>query len=423
MLSIPGKAFCYILLDRLRQEVDTLLREEQAGFRSGRSCSEQILTLRNIIEQTLEFRGSMYLNFVDFRKAFDSIHRDSLWKICRIYGVPEKFVNIFQKLYENSSSCVNTSIGKTEFFNVYSGVRQGCVLSPFLFLIVVDFVMKKSMDANNIGIPWEDGILTDLDFADDIVLLGRNHDSIQTMTTNLQENGKKVGLRINVAKTKTMTIGRNPDHPVRIEEMDVENVNSFVYLGSEIADNGEADVDVQSRLNKARGVFNRLTPIWRVNTIREEIKLRLYSSIVIPTAIYGCDTWRRTVKIEKKLNVFHRKCLRRILRITWMDHITNTELLRRAKQKDLQEIVNERRLKLAGHVMRLPDRRPAKRALKWIPPNLTRGRGRPKKTWRSTLKEDLERANVTLEEAMESAGDRRQWRLLVAQCSQGNGRN
>ena len=139
-----------------------------------------------------------------------------------------------------------------------------------------------------------------------------------------------------------------------MEGQDLEDVQTFVYLGSKIAAKGEADVDVQARLNKALGIFNKLGPIWRSNTIRNEVKLRLYSSIVVPTAIYACETWRRTANLERKLNVFHRKCLRRILRISWRDHVTNAELLRRARQKNLQTIVNERRLKMAGHVMRLP---------------------------------------------------------------------
>ena len=403
--------------------MDSVLREEQAGFRSGRSCAEQIFTLRNIIEQTLEYGGKINLNFIDFKKAFDSIHRDTLWKIVRLYGVPEKFVNIFKNLYDNSASCVRTSVGDTEFFNVYSGVRQGCVLSPFLFLIIVDYIMKRATEGVDFGIPFGEGNLNDLDFADDIALISKDQASLQTLTSNLEEHGKKAGLRINVNKTKTLTVGQQLEDAITVEGQDIENVETFVYLGSKIAANGEADGDVESRLNKALGVFNKLGPIWRSNTIRQQTKLRLYSSIVIPTAIYACETWRRTARIERKLNVFHRKCLRRILKISWRDHITNVEVLRRTGQRDLQEIVNRRRLRLAGHVMRMPERRLARQALEWKPPNLRRGRGRPKKTWRSTLIEDLGAANLNFEEAIERAQDREGWRVLVDQCSQGNERN
>ena len=77
LLSVPGKVLCSILLNRLKDDLDKRLREEQALFCSGRSCSEQILTLRNIIEQSYEFSQKVFINYVDFKKAFDSIHRES----------------------------------------------------------------------------------------------------------------------------------------------------------------------------------------------------------------------------------------------------------------------------------------------------------------------------------------------------------
>ena len=85
LLSIPGNVLCAILLERLKSDLDAILREEQAGFRSGRSCIEQIYTLQNSIEQTIEFKAQIVLNFIDFRKAFDSVHRDTLWKILKLY--------------------------------------------------------------------------------------------------------------------------------------------------------------------------------------------------------------------------------------------------------------------------------------------------------------------------------------------------
>ncbi|XP_035772278.1 uncharacterized protein LOC118456011 [Neolamprologus brichardi] len=102
LLSVPGKAFCAVLLRRLRSALDQHLREEQAGFRIGRSCTEQIFVLRNIIEQCVEYRQQLAINFVDFKKAFDSIHHDSLWRILRLYGVRTIFINIFRDLYLRS---------------------------------------------------------------------------------------------------------------------------------------------------------------------------------------------------------------------------------------------------------------------------------------------------------------------------------
>jgi hypothetical protein len=154
LLSVPGKAFCSVLLNRLKVKIDQTLRQEQAGFRSGRSCCEQIFTLRNIIEQCQELQKPLLINYIDFKKAFDSIHRESLWKIARLYGVPDKYINIFKSLYRGSSCCVRTRKGNSIMFEIVTGVRQGCILSPFLFLLVVDFLMKQTMKHSAHGIEW-----------------------------------------------------------------------------------------------------------------------------------------------------------------------------------------------------------------------------------------------------------------------------
>ena len=135
LLSIPGKVLSIILLNRLKDSIDLKLKEQQAGFRSNRSCSEQIFRLKNIIEQWIEFQQTILLNFVHFKKAFDSIHREALWKIAAVYGIPQKHIKIIKSIYLNSSCCIKTENGNSEFFNIETGARQGCILSPFLFLL------------------------------------------------------------------------------------------------------------------------------------------------------------------------------------------------------------------------------------------------------------------------------------------------
>ena len=89
------------MIDRIRTGVESKLRKEQAGFRPGRGITEQIFTLRNIIEQSIEWQSSLYVNFIDFEKAFDSVHRDILWLIMRSYGIPSKIVNMVKALYDD----------------------------------------------------------------------------------------------------------------------------------------------------------------------------------------------------------------------------------------------------------------------------------------------------------------------------------
>ena len=131
------------------------------------------------------------------------------------------------------------------------------------------------------------------------------------------------------------------------------------------------------------------------------LKLQLYQSIVVPTAQYASETWKATEKIMKKVDVFHNRCLRRILGVNWSDYISNEEILNRTEQKVMRDIVAERRLRLAGHVFRLPEERPANFSMTWVPYGGKRKRGRPKKTWRATLKDDLKALNISWDEAEE----------------------
>ena len=88
------------MINRRRTGVESKLRKEQAGFRPGRGTTEQIFILRNIIEQSIEWQSSLYVNFIDFEKAFDSVHRDSLWLIMRSYGIPSEIISMVKALYE-----------------------------------------------------------------------------------------------------------------------------------------------------------------------------------------------------------------------------------------------------------------------------------------------------------------------------------
>ena len=106
LLVIASKVLGKILIERLKRGADKRLRAEQARFRQGRSTTEQIFILRNIIEQSYEWQTPLVLNFIDFEKAFNSLHRPSLWDIIKAYGVPVKIIRIVQLLYQDSECAV-----------------------------------------------------------------------------------------------------------------------------------------------------------------------------------------------------------------------------------------------------------------------------------------------------------------------------
>ena len=188
LLSVPSKILTRIILERLKRALDKTLREEQAGFRQDRSCTDHIATLRIIIEQSLEWQSPLYSIFVDFQKAFDSVDRDVIWRLMQHYGFPPKFISIIQQLYDNSSCQVIHEGKLTDTFQVQTGVRQGCLLSPTIFLLVVDWIMKQTTTNKKTGIQWTfTKQLEDLDFADDISLLSHRHQDAQEKLSRFAE--------------------------------------------------------------------------------------------------------------------------------------------------------------------------------------------------------------------------------------------
>ena len=156
----------------IKSGVDNRLRKEQAGYRPGRGTTDQVFILRNIIEQSHEWQSSLYLNFIDFEKAFESVHTDSLWIIMKAYGIPLKIVELVKALYNNFECAVIEESELTEWFKIETGVKQGCNLSGFLFLLVIDWIMRKTVRNGENGIRWKFTTkLDDLDYADDIALI------------------------------------------------------------------------------------------------------------------------------------------------------------------------------------------------------------------------------------------------------------
>ncbi|KAJ8405980.1 hypothetical protein AAFF_G00308680 [Aldrovandia affinis] len=205
-----------------------------------------------------------------------------------------------------------------------------------------------------------------------------------------------------------MIIGQDQHHPpLSLGEHDIEYVDNFMYLGSNMSSKETWRRTYEQELAKLQECSNGYATYGRPMPSLQAIKLCLYMSVVIPTATYACETWMRTASITNMLDVFHRRCLRTILRISWRDHITNEEVMRRTGAL-LSDMVSDRRRRLAGHVLRLPRERPVSVAMDWVPEGGKRKRGRPK-TWRHTFKEDLSEMGVSWHGAWRVASDRCRW--------------
>ena len=123
MFSVPDKIMAIILFDHIYEALDGRMRDRQASFRGGRSCADHIFVLRNIIEQSVEWRRLTVVNFIDFKKAFDLIHRPSMWENLRSYGLFSKIISMIKFLYDGSKSYVRLSGTNTDYFDMTNGVE------------------------------------------------------------------------------------------------------------------------------------------------------------------------------------------------------------------------------------------------------------------------------------------------------------
>ena len=413
LLPITSKILSKIIHTRLAATLDEYIRQEQAGFRPGRSCSDHIFTLRQILEQSKEWNAPLYANFIDFEKAFDSIHRDSLWKILRHYGIPSKLVNIIKMLYSDFRSRVICNTVLTDAFRVTTGVKQGCILSPFLFILGIDWVLKQVTSDGRRGIRWTlTSVLEDLDYADDIALLAHRHQDMQAKTNALATTAGSLGLKINSKKTRHFRMNSRTNESIMVNGDVIDEVDHFTYLGSKVSTSGDGEEEIQVRISKASQAFAALRGTWRSKNISQKTKIRLFKSNVLSTLLYGAESWKMTKTISHKLEVFQNRCLRRILRIYWPQTISNYELRRRTGTVPITQQVQKKRWKWIGHVLRMPPAALPRVALRWTPDG-RRKRGRPKETWRRTVERELRDNNWTWGHLERQAPDRHHWRSLV----------
>ena len=419
LLSVTSKIFGKIVVERLKNGVDVRLRKEQAAYRRGRSTSEHIFVLRNIVEQALEWQAPLYLNFVDFRRAFDSIHRESLWNIMKWYGIPDKFIQIIKLLHSSTQCCVSDGGCNSEWFSVDTGVKQGCVMAGFLFLLVIDYTMRKTTETATRGIRWKfTTCLEDLDFADDIVLISSAREHMQSKTTCLNKSAKTTGLNVSTEKTKILRINHKSKEPVILNNEPIEEVEEFKYLGSIISKDGGAKQDIAARKKKAQAAFFQLRPVWRSKSIGTRTKIKIYRSNVRAVLLYGSESWRMTEADLSMLRGFDNKCLRRILGIYWPNTISNKELEKTTCLPQIDRELKKRRWTWIGHVLRMSSDADPKIALTWTPEG-KRKRGRPKETWRRTAMKEREAMGWrSWNQAENRAKHRAEWRAdVVALCA------
>lgn len=313
----------------------------------------------------------LFLTFVDFKKAFDSIDREAMFAILRHYGIPAKIVGAIRVLYDNSSAQVYVGGEKSTPFNITTGVLQGDVLAPFLFIIVIDWIMTQLAEKNfgyiTHPMPKNEGRTTrrttqgiehkisDLDFADDISLIEASLLRAQEQLDLFVYYASIVGLELNVDKTETMMLNLDPNAapPANLTAngKPIVIVKDFKYLGSYMA---STERDVKTRIGLARTAFHRIEFILKAPKLSVKMKMRIFNALIVSILLYGCEAWVLDDKLRKDLDVFARKCYRTMLGIIQSDaHMTNITLYSKVNQVPITTTIRSRQLGFIGHCCRM----------------------------------------------------------------------
>jgi len=272
LLSTPSKIPTRIILNRIQDTVEHHLGKEQSGFCKHQSCVDLINILRIILEQRVEWQAILYVTFIDFDKAFDFVKREVMWLTLKEYSIPRKITQIIKMLYDKFRCKISHEGKLSEFIEFRNGVRQGYILSPTLFLLILDRVMKTVKGFRKRGIQCKmKERLKDLDYTDICRLVQRFCD-MEEKLKRLKEEAESAGLYININKTEGMRVNTSNTQKFRIENTEIEVVGLFVYLESVVSENGGTEEDVASRIKKAYGNLFNCILCGETTTHQKELK-------------------------------------------------------------------------------------------------------------------------------------------------------
>ena len=396
LISHPRKVVLKIILNCLKPEAEKIIAEEQAGFRQGRSTTEQIFNLRILCERYFQHQQDLYHVFIDFKKAFDREGHAALWATIGLYNINTNLISAIQNLYDRATSedCFNGSTGG--WFRTTVGVRQGCLLTPTLFNIFLERIMAEALEDHKSTVSIGGRTISKLRFVDDIDGLVVE---LANLVERLDETFTAYGMQISTEKTKLMVNNTNGiSSNIRVTGEKVETVQCSKYLGAIVTDEGSMP-EIRSRIAQTIAALTKLKIIWGS-------KIILLRFLVMFIFLYSAE-------IERKIHTVEMRNFRRVLGISYKDHISNKDVRSRIRKaigpcEELLSTVKRRKTKWYGHVTRAPGL--AKTVLR----GTVRGgkrKGRQRKRWEDNIRYWT---GLELSDAVRKADEREEWRMFVA---------
>jgi len=338
LLNVVYKILSYCILDRIKPIAEEILGDYQGGFRPNRSTTDQIFSLRQIIEKSWEFNKSICILFVDFKKAYDSVHRHSLINILKELKFPNKLIKLIEATLQNTEIKIKVASELSEPATVRTGLRQGDALSPILFNLILEKVIRAT-NCNN-GIVLGNSNINILAYADDIAILGDTEETVKQVCRKLITMASKVGLETNDEKTEYMIVSRQDREYQQGQSMNVEGhvfkrVTHFKYLGHLITQDNDLKMEVSARIQKGNKSVFGLGKVLSSRTLSTSLKIQMYMTLIQPIVLYAAETWPLRKAEETRLKIFERRILRKIYGPCFD---TNTSEWRKRHNKELEEL-------------------------------------------------------------------------------------
>ena len=195
-ISHGSKVMLKILQARLQQYTDRELPDVQAGFRKGRGTRDQIPNICWIIEKAREFQKNIYFCFIEYAKAFYCMYHNKLWEILKEMRIPDHLTCLLRNLYAGQEATVRTGHGTTDWFLIGKGVCQGCILSPCLFNLYAEYIMRNAgLDEAQAGIKIAGRNINNLRYADDTTLMAESEEELKSPLMKVKEESGKSWLK------------------------------------------------------------------------------------------------------------------------------------------------------------------------------------------------------------------------------------
>ena len=378
-----------------------------------------LCALQSLIEKVSECTSvdnsvEGYIVFIDYSKAFDNVSHPKLFLTMEEMGFSKHLIKLIEGLYTNQEALIRWNSNHTEPFKILKGVRQGCILSPHLFSLYTEKIMRDA-DVDSFGIKIGGQKISNLRYADDTALCADNYEDICQLLHNINEEGKLKNMKLNAKKTKVMYVGKGEYRDIEIDGQILERVFDFIYLGSTKTHNGDCKNDVVRRIAMAKSKMVDLKNIWKDKDLSLKLKLKIMKVLVWTTVTYGAEGWTLKSDETKKIQAAEMWFHRRLINVTYKDRRTNKSILNELNiKRELFGQVVKRKLTYYGHLSRKKNLNLTKCIVQGKPEG-KRGQGRPRMAYIDNIRQWT---GLSAHAAFQAALDRDGWREVTRRAVQ-----